>query len=65
MGDLVEQGPGDYQVVTFAITGEISQADKDLWNQAIANLKAKFPSLIGKTLVVKGTSPSPGPPASP
>jgi hypothetical protein len=57
MGKVYEQKDGDTQVVIFTIKGDISQADRDYWNQAVANLQAKFPQLVGVTLVGRSTPP--------
>jgi hypothetical protein len=64
MGAIREQQHGDQQVVIFTIAGRISPAERDYWNQAIANLKAKFPQLAGVTLEGKpppANLPPPGP----
>ena len=50
MGLVSPQKGGDTQVVIFTIKGDISDADRDYWNKAVANLKAKFPQLVGVTL---------------
>ena len=60
MGKINEQRDGDTQVVIFTIKGDMSQADRDYWNQAVADLKAKFPRVVGVT--ISGTSIPPGPP---
>jgi len=62
MGCIREQQDGDKQVVIFTIVGEISPADRDYWNQAVVNLKAKFPQLTGVTLEGKATPPNVPPP---
>jgi hypothetical protein len=62
MGCIREQQDGDKQVVIFTIVGKISPADRDYWNQAVANLKAKFPQLTGVTLEGKPTPPNVPPP---
>jgi hypothetical protein len=62
MGHIREQQDGDKQVVIFTVVGEISPADRDYWNQAVANLKAKFPQLTGVTLEGKSTPPNMPPP---
>jgi hypothetical protein len=46
----------------------MAQADTDYWNQAVVNLKAKFPKLVSVTLVGQPTPPNlppPGPLPSP
>ena len=63
-GYIDEQQDGEHQVVIFTFVGEITPGDKDYWNQAVVNLKAKFPKLAGVTLAGKPTPrnlPSPGP----
>ena len=67
-GYIDEQQSGEHQVVIFTIIGEMTPADRDYWNQAVANLKAKFPKLASVTLGGKPTPPSPptpGPLAGP
>jgi hypothetical protein len=63
-GYIDPQQDGDHQVVIFTIIGDVSQTDKDYWNQAVANLKAKFPKLASVTLGGKPTPPSPPLPGS-
>jgi hypothetical protein len=58
MGLVSEQQDGDTQVVIFTIKGDMSEADRDYWNQAVADLKAKFPQVVGVTLVGKSTPPA-------
>jgi hypothetical protein len=57
MGFVSEQQDGDTQVVIFTIKGDISQDDQLYWNRAVADLKAKFPQLIGVTLIPSSTTP--------
>jgi hypothetical protein len=61
-GYIDEQQAGEHQVVIFTIIGEMTQADKDYWNQAVVNLKAKFPKLASVTLGGKPTPPNRPPP---
>jgi hypothetical protein len=63
-GYIDPQQADEHQVVIFTIIGEVTQADKDYWNQAVMNLKAKFPKLASVTLAGKSTPrnlPPPGP----
>ncbi len=57
MGLIDDQKDGDKQVVIFTIEGDMSPADRDFWNQRIAELKAKFPKVVGVTLVPKVPKP--------
>jgi hypothetical protein len=61
-GNLTEQKDGDKQVVIFTIEGEITADQWGYWNQAVANLKRKFPQLVGVTLVPKTGLPADPPP---
>ena len=54
-GYIDPQQDGHHQVVIFTIIGHVSDADKDYWNQAVVNLKAKFPQLASVTLAGKAT----------
>jgi|SwirhirootsSR3_FD_contig_31_7552256_length_248_multi_3_in_0_out_0_1 hypothetical protein len=61
-GYIDAQQKGEHQVVIFTVIGEVTAADRDYWNQAVANLKAKFPSLASVTLAGKPTPAQPPPP---
>jgi hypothetical protein len=63
-GYIDEQQADEHQVVIFTIIGEVTQADKDYWNQAVVNLKAKFPQLASVTLAGKPTPRNLPPPGS-
>jgi hypothetical protein len=63
-GYIGPQEAKEHQVVIFTFVGEVTQADTDYWNQAIVNLKAKFPKLVSVTLNGQPTPdnlPPPGP----
>jgi len=63
-GYIGPQQANEHQVVIFTFVGEMTQADTDYWNQAVVNLKAKFPKLVSVTLVGQPTPPNlprPGP----
>ena len=63
-GYIGPQQDSEHQVVIFTFVGEVTQADTDYWNQAIVNLKARFPKVVSVTLVGQPTPknlPSPGP----
>jgi hypothetical protein len=67
-GYIGPQQANEHQVVIFTFVGEMAQADTDYWNQAVVNLKAKFPKLVSVTLVGQPTPPNlppPGPLPSP
>ena len=67
-GYIGPQADNEHQVVLFTFVGEMTQADTDYWNQAVVNLKTKFPKLASVTLGGKPTPPSPptpGPLAGP
>jgi hypothetical protein len=63
-GYIGPQADNEHQVVLFTFVGEMTQADTDYWNQAVVNLKKKFPKLVSVTLVGQPTPnnlPQPGP----
>jgi hypothetical protein len=57
-GYIDPQQDGEHQVVIFTIIGEVTPADRDYWNQAVVNLKTKFPKLASVTLGGKRTPPN-------
>lgn len=63
-GYIDAQLDGEHQVVIFTIIGEMTDADRDYWNQAVANFKKKFPKLASVTIGGKRT-PVPLPPTGP
>ena len=60
-GRIEMQKSGDSQTVIFTVVGEITAEQQDYWNQAIANLKAKLPNVVGVTLVGTGSGNLPQP----
>jgi hypothetical protein len=54
MGLVSPQREHETQVVIFTIKGTVDEAQRDHWNQAVAELKKKFPKLVGVT--IGGTS---------
>jgi hypothetical protein len=55
-GLIQVQRSSDYQCVVFTLVGEITVDQRDYWNQAVANLEAKLPNVIGVTLVRTGAA---------
>lgn len=67
-GYIEVQESGDHQCVIFTLVGAISEEQRDYWNQAVANMKAKLPKVSGITLVGPRCAkhlPKPGPLAAP
>jgi hypothetical protein len=61
-GYIGPQADKEHQVVIFTFVGEVTPADTAYWNQAVVNLKAKFPKLVSVTLVGQPTPPGLPPP---
>jgi hypothetical protein len=63
-GYIKTQDPGEHQVVILTIIGHVSDDQKEYWNQAMVNLKVKFPQLASVTIQGQPTPrnlPAPGP----
>ena len=56
MGLVSPQREHETQVVIFTIKGTIDETQRDHWNQAVEELKKKFPRLVGVTI---GGTPTP------